>query len=87
MVKVADQGIGIPEKDQGKVFQKFFRADNVASKETEGSGLGLYLAKQVVEASGGKIGFESRENEGSVFWFALPLSGSQAKGGEVRLTG
>ncbi len=84
-ISVKDQGVGIPQNQQSKVFQKFFRADNVVTLETEGSGLGLYVAKKVVEASGGHIGFVSQEGKGSTFTFTLPLSGSKAIKGEKSL--
>jgi len=70
---VRDEGVGIPEDQQKKVFERFFRADNVLRYQTEGTGLGLYIAKSIVEMSGGKIGFRSKENQGSTFWFILPL--------------
>ncbi len=69
---VEDNGSGIPEKDQKKVFDKFFRSDNIAKKQTIGTGLGLYIAKAAIESSNGSIGFESKEKEGSTFWFRLP---------------
>src|SRR3989338_459366 len=73
-VKVQDTGIGIPEKERQRVFEKFFRASNAKSKEPEGTGLGLYLAKNIVEAHGGAMQFQSKENEGSMFGFTLPVS-------------
>ena len=73
-VSVKDTGLGIPEKDKESIFGKFFRGGNVASAETDGSGLGLYIVKSIVERHGGRVGFESRENRGSTFWFTLPLS-------------
>ena len=65
-----DQGVGIPKKEQEKIFKRFFRAENVSQKP--GTGLGLYLAKGLVEAHGGKIWFESEENKGTTFFFTLP---------------
>jgi len=82
---VKDNGMGIPQSQQNKIFEKFFRADNVVSTDTEGTGLGLYVAKAVVEASGGNIGFNSTEKKGSTFWFRLPLSGSKGIKGEKSL--
>lgn len=73
-VSVKDTGVGIPEKDKGAVFGKFFRAGNIATLEPDGSGLGLYIVKSIIERHGGRVGFESRENRGSTFWFVLPLS-------------
>ena len=72
-VSVKDSGIGIPEDQKGRLFSKFFRAANAIRTETEGSGLGLFIAKNIVEAHGGRIGFESEEGKGSTFYFILPL--------------
>ena len=69
---VSDTGYGIPGMQQTKIFQKLFRADNVLDKDEEGTGLGLYITKSVVELSGGMIWFESEENVGSVFYVFLP---------------
>lgn len=73
IVGVKDYGLGIPEHQHRQVFDKFFRSDNVAKYQTEGAGLGLYIAKNIVEQSGGKIWFESRENVGTDFKFSLPV--------------
>jgi two-component system phosphate regulon sensor histidine kinase PhoR len=69
---VVDNGIGIPEHDQKFIFQKFFRADNVRRYQASGSGLGLYICKNIIERSKGKMGFSSKENIGTTFWFTLP---------------
>jgi PAS domain S-box-containing protein len=73
LLKVRDTGYGIPKNQQDKIFSKLFRADNVIGKDTEGTGLGLYIAKSIVEQSGGKISFESSENKGTTFFVTLPL--------------
>ena len=84
-VKVADTGYGIPKSQQDKIFSKLFRADNVRAKDTEGTGLGLYIVKLIVENSGGKIWFESEEDKGTVFYVTLPLAGMQKKEGTKTL--
>ena len=81
--EIIDTGMGIPEKDQAKIFTRFFRAENARGKVTDGNGLGLYLVKSIVEVCGGKIWFESVENKGTKFTFTLPLKGISAKKGEV----
>lgn len=68
-----DTGVGIPKQQQREVFTRFFRAKNVAKLDTKGSGLGLYVAKSIVEAHGGKIWFESEEGKGTTVFFSLPI--------------
>ena len=72
-VSFKDTGIGIPKEQQQRVFEKFFRAVNARKVDTNGSGLGLYLAYNIVEAHGGKIWFESEEEKGTTFTFSLPI--------------
>jgi len=68
LIGIADTGIGIPVGQQSKIFTKFFRADNVSAQKIDGTGLGLYLVKTLVEKTNGKIWFESTENKGSTFY-------------------
>lgn len=83
---VSDAGCGIPKEQQQKIFQKLFRADNARSIDPDGTGLGLYIAKSVIEQSGGKIWFESEENKGSTFYISIPLIGMKEKEGIRGLT-
>jgi len=70
--EIRDTGIGIPRKDREKMFEKYYRASNVQEIETEGTGLGLYLARLIIELFGGRIWYESEEGVGSKFVFTLP---------------
>jgi signal transduction histidine kinase len=71
--RIKDNGIGIPRPDLGKLFEKFYRAGNALSVETEGTGLGLYLVRLIVERFGGNVSCESEEGVGSTFLLTLPL--------------
>lgn len=73
-VRVKDNGVGIPKKDQEKLFSKFFRAENVKKMETDGNGLGLFIANNIIKKHNGKIFFESEEGKGTEFYFYLPLN-------------
>jgi two-component system sensor histidine kinase VicK len=78
-VKISDTGYGIPKNQQNQIFTKLFRADNIRDKGTNGTGLGLYIVKSVVENSGGKIWFSSEENKGTTFYVILPFKPLQKK--------
>jgi signal transduction histidine kinase len=73
LCSIKDNGVGIPKSQQSRVFTKFFRAENVIRMQTEGSGLGLFIAKNIIEAHNGKIWFESEEGKGTTFYFSLPI--------------
>lgn len=70
---IKDKGIGIPKKQQKRIFEKFFRASNAVTQETSGTGLGLNIVKGYSDALGGKLWFESIEGQGTSFYFSLPL--------------
>lgn len=72
-VQVKDNGVGIPRDEQEKMFTKFFRAQNVKKMETDGSGLGLFIANNIIKKHGGKMHFKSQEAKGTEFYFYLPL--------------
>lgn len=71
---VHDNGIGIPEDQKAKIFDRFFRADNAVSKVPDGSGLGLSLVRELVEKWGGKVWFDSKEGEGATFFVTIPIA-------------
>jgi signal transduction histidine kinase len=79
IVSVSDTGIGIPKNEQGNIFKKFFRANNAALKETEGSGLGLNVVKSFIDEAGGKIWFESEEGKGTTFFIELAVADPETK--------
>ena len=72
-VSVKDTGIGIPKHEMGRLFTKFFRGDKVVRMQTSGTGLGLFIAKNIITAHKGEIGVESEEGKGSTFWFRIPI--------------
>jgi len=74
LFKIEDTGAGIPKYQHNKIFEKFFRSDNNLKNEIAGTGLGLYIVKAAVKSNGGKIWFESKENEGSKFYFTIPIA-------------
>ena len=85
MISIQDRGIGIPESTKSQIFEKFFRADNAMKIITEGTGLGLYVSKIILDAAGGEIWFESREGKGTTFYVTIPIEGMQEKKGERNL--
>src|SRR3989338_2949327 len=95
-IRVADNGYGIPQSQQSKIFEKLFRADNVRQKDTDGTGLGMYIVKAIVDHSDGAIWFlspgelasgeESGINTGTTFYVTLPLAGMKKKEGTKALT-
>jgi signal transduction histidine kinase len=80
-VSVADTGIGIASQDMPKLFQEFSQVDSSASRQAQGTGLGLALSKKLVEMHGGNIGAESLPGRGSTFWFILPAEGPTRRSG------
>ncbi|MBI3633285.1 MAG: PAS domain S-box protein [Candidatus Vogelbacteria bacterium] len=85
LFNVRDNGYGIPKDQQKYVFTKLFRADNVKAIDTDGTGLGLYIAKSVLDLVGGSIRFESEEKKGTTFYVELPIKGVKARGGSTKL--
>ncbi len=86
VVSVTDSGIGIPKEAQARIFEKFFRADNAVKIATEGTGLGLYVSRMIIESSGGSLWFESKVNKGTTFFVSLPKKGMIKKKGERGLS-
>jgi len=82
-LSVADSGIGIPTKDQHRIFDKMYRAGNALKQTADGSGLGLYLVKSVVGLLGGSITFESAETVGTTFYVILPLKNNEHMEGNL----
>jgi signal transduction histidine kinase len=76
---VADNGFGIPKTEQSKIFGKLFRADNVRKLDVEGTGLGLYIVKEVVDKMGGKVWFTSVEGKGTTFYVVAPITAKAPK--------
>ncbi len=85
-IEVKDEGYGIQNNQQNQIFQKLFRADNIKKRNTEGTGLGLYIVKSIVDNFKGSISFRSKENKGTAFKVLLPLDGVSKKEGNKSLS-
>lgn len=75
LLRVIDNGLGIPQNVQERIFTKFFRANNARKKDPDGTGLGLYIVKSAAELAGGTVRFESEEGKGTAFFVTIPISG------------
>ncbi len=75
VITIRNTGLGISKRDQEKIFIKFFRAEVAKKQNTRGTGLGLYMAKSIMDHVGGNLWFESKEGEGATFYVAIPLTG------------
>ncbi len=71
--EVSDTGIGISEQERERLFERFFRSQNALERQIQGTGLGLYISKAIVEAHGGRIGVDSTDGEGTTFVVDLPV--------------
>ena len=76
LVKVSDTGMGMSQETLDKLFTKFYRGENAANKEANGSGLGLYMVRNIIRRHGGKIWVESNLNRGTTFYFTIPTDSS-----------
>ncbi|MEO8637997.1 MAG: ATP-binding protein [Candidatus Taylorbacteria bacterium] len=74
LISITDNGIGIPKDQYGSIFTRFFRGTNASKLETDGTGLGLFVVKNLIEKHGGKVWFESEVDRGTVFYFTLPIA-------------
>ena len=84
-IEVYDNGYGIPDNQKDKIFTKLFRADNVRSMDTEGTGLGLYIVKSILDEAGGNITFNSVQDKNTTFTVTLPKSGMKQKTGNKNI--
>jgi signal transduction histidine kinase len=89
LITVADTGIGIPEAQKNKIFGKMFRADNAIEMSADGTGLGLYIVKSILDQTGGTVWFSSggelSKNLGTSFYITLPLEGMKQRKGDKNL--
>jgi signal transduction histidine kinase/CheY-like chemotaxis protein len=81
IVDVGDTGVGIPKEHHARIFDEFYQLDNAATRQVEGTGLGLSLTRRLVELHGGTIGLQSEPGKGSIFTFRLPIAGIEAVNG------
>jgi|ETNmetMinimDraft_33_1059910.scaffolds.fasta_scaffold05937_6 signal transduction histidine kinase len=79
IIKIQDTGIGISENNFDKLFSKFFRGENAISFRPSGSGIGLFITRNIIEVHKGKIWFESKLNQGTIFYIKLPLTKVEEK--------
>ncbi len=73
-ISIVNKGSAIPEEEKSHLFTKFYRGDSAKKIKTEGTGLGLYICKKILEEMGGNIGFESEEGKDTIFWFTVPIA-------------
>ncbi|HSP19747.1 MAG TPA: sensor histidine kinase, partial [Myxococcaceae bacterium] len=73
-IEVEDHGVGIAKRDRKRVFDRFYRVDNLLTRQTEGSGLGLSISRRIIEAHGGKLTLRSELGKGSTFTIHLPAA-------------
>jgi two-component system phosphate regulon sensor histidine kinase PhoR len=74
MITVADTGMGIPDRDLPRIFERFYKVDRARTRNSGGTGLGLAIAKHLIEGHGGRIWAESQEGSGSTFYCALSIA-------------
>jgi PAS domain S-box-containing protein len=86
LFSVSDTGFGIPQHEQSKIFTKLYRAENVTKTDIDGTGLGLYIVRHIIEEASGRLWFKSVENEGSTFYILLPKTGMAKRDGLKKLS-
>jgi signal transduction histidine kinase len=74
IIKVKDHGIGIPQEQQAKIFDRFYRSETLPKNTYQGLGLGLYIAMDIVKKHNGRMGVKSEPGKGAEFWFSLPIN-------------
>ncbi|MDB1551988.1 cell wall metabolism sensor histidine kinase WalK [Latilactobacillus sakei] len=82
ILSISDQGLGIPRKDLGEIFDRFYRVDKARSRKQGGTGLGLAISKEVIEAHNGRVWVDSQEGKGSTFYISLPYEPIDSDGGD-----